>query len=193
MATNKKTCVVTDCMQDARSNDLCNKHYLKLKKYGDPNTRHYPMVDTIKHPLYYTWRSMRSRCNWTNSPRYKDYGGRGIQVCDRWQGLEGFMNFVEDMGDKPSSKHSVDRIDNDGNYEPSNCRWATREEQQMNKRVAKDNNTGVTGVGFWKEKNLWRARIRRKTIGYYHTFEEAASARFFAETFYDGTEGRTIL
>jgi hypothetical protein len=65
---------------------------------------------------------------------YADYGGRGIRVCDRWKTFE---NFLADMGRKPSPQHSIERNDNDGNYEPGNCRWATRSEQQKNKRPRK--------------------------------------------------------
>lgn len=82
-----------------------------------------------KSPEYAAWHGMQSRCynDGSSSPRYKY---RGIKVCDRW--LESFDNFYADMGDKPSSKHSLDRIDNDGNYTPENCRWATASQQLDN-------------------------------------------------------------
>jgi len=78
---------------------------------------------------------MRDRCSNPLSKDYSRYGARGIRVCDRW--LDSFQNFVEDMGEKPSSEYSVDRIDNDGNYEPSNCRWATAKQQAANRRNSK--------------------------------------------------------
>ena len=80
-------------------------------------------------PTYGSWVEMRVRCNNANTPNYHRYGGRGITICDRWQKFE---NFYEDMGEKPSEIHSLDRIDNDGNYEPDNCKWSTPKEQSRN-------------------------------------------------------------
>lgn len=85
-------------------------------------------------PEYKAWASIKSRCLNPNSHSFKGYGGRGVKVCDRWLGDDGFTNFIADMGRRPSRHHSIDRIDNDGDYEPRNCRWTTSSVQMSNTR-----------------------------------------------------------
>ncbi len=83
-------------------------------------------------PEYLAWVNMKARCRRKTHPGYGRYGGRGIKVCERW--LTSFNNFLADMGQRPSEQHSLDRINNNGDYEPGNCRWATIIEQQNNLR-----------------------------------------------------------
>lgn len=84
---------------------------------------------------YKSWDCMKQRCSNKKVPRYERYGGRGIKVCDRWN--DSFMAFLSDMGKKPTKRHSIDRINNDGDYTPENCRWATPEEQAANMSTTK--------------------------------------------------------
>ncbi len=90
-------------------------------------------------PEYGIYRGMIQRCSDRKSKNWKDYGGRGIRVCDRWlhgeNGKSGFACFLADVGLRPTPKHSIDRIDNQGNYEAGNVRWATRRQQNNNKRI----------------------------------------------------------
>lgn len=92
-------------------------------------------------PIYHIWVSMRQRCQNPNAQAWRNYGGRGITVCKRWQKFE---NFFADMGDQPKGL-DLDRINNDGNYEPSNCRWATRSQNIKNSRRRKRNALGQFG------------------------------------------------
>lgn len=85
-----------------------------------------------RHPLFNTWASMMHRCYAESDPRYSDYGGRGIRVCERWHDIH---NFVADMHPRPDGK-TLDRVDPDGDYEPGNVRWATPGEQQNNRRTS---------------------------------------------------------
>ena len=147
-------------------------------------------LDKITHggsttPEYSVYSSMIARCSSDN----KDYGGRGIEVCTRWleESPVGFLNFLKDMGNRPDS-YEIDRIDVDGNYEPSNCRWVDLSIQSFNKRKRIDNTSGKTGVIWNKQRNKWQAMIHKDKkkihLGFHNTFEEAVISRKDAEMKY---------
>jgi len=122
------------------------------------------------HPLYAVHNGMRARCYNINNNAYKNYGARGITVCDRW--LESFENFYEDMKAGWKKGLQIDRIDNDGNYEPSNCRWVTRDQNQMNTRPKEGGSSKYKGVS--KTNSRWVARIKGEHIGVFDCEKEAA-------------------
>ena len=140
-------------------------------KYNNPH-------GLTQHPLYGTWRMMKARCYNKNAKAYKDYGERGIKVCDRWLDIN---NFIEDMYPSWEEGLSLDRIDVNGNYESDNCRWTTNQIQGRNTRdIYKHNTSGYRGVSWSKNNNKWIAQIKVKNkqihLGYYTTALEGAKA-----------------
>ena len=130
------------------------------------------------HPLYPCWKSMKHRCYNLNHQHYNSYGGRGIQVCERWLDVG---NFIEDMYPSFQKGLSLDRIDVDGNYEPDNCRWTTKEIQSRNTRDIQSNNTsGFRGVFWDTNRSKWLSLItmnnRQIYLGRFSTALEAAKA-----------------
>lgn len=125
-------------------------------KTAPPNSR--------VHPLFNAWAGMIDRCRRPENRSYRDYGGRGVSVCPRWRlgeaGKTGFECFVEDLGPRPTAQHTIERVDNAGNYEPGNCMWLGKGDQSKNRRGVKLVRIGdraqtipdwcaETGVGYW--------------------------------------------
>ena len=96
----------------------------------------YGMYPRKRTKTYRSWESMKQRCLNPRFSSFKWYGGKGVRICERWLGEKGFKNFLNDMGEVPAGL-TLERIDNDGNYEPSNCRWATKKEQCRNRRTTR--------------------------------------------------------
>ena len=129
-----KSCSVTGCDKKSRTKGYCGKHYARWHRHGDPLhvLRSQELHGMRDNPAYQGWSGMKARCYNPNNAAYKDYGGRGIIVCDRWK--NSFSLFCKDMGSKPFPKAQLDRIDNDGNYEPGNCRWVSTTTNNQNRR-----------------------------------------------------------
>lgn len=136
---------------------------------------------------YACYKQMIARCYNPKNKSYKNYGGRGIKVCERWLEPDpmGFYNYIEDMGQRPGENHSTERIDVDGDYTPSNCTWATRSQQTFNRRVLSINTSGLTGVSFKASDSRWLATIavecKKTYLGYFDNLFDAVCARKSAE------------
>ena len=149
------------------------------KNLGGRNKTH----GLTKSPEYQIWASMIKRCSNPKDESYTNYGGRGIKVCDRWLNFE---KFISDMGERPLLSSTIERVNVNGDYEPSNCVWDSRTIQSRNQRVRSDNSTGIRGVTKSGDGYLVRISVdkRRITVGSFQTLEDAAKARERAEEKY---------
>lgn len=111
------------------------------KSCGCSRLKHGHARNGREHPLYGVWQTMIKRCENGRAINYPHYGGRGIRVCERWR--HDFAAFLKDVGERPTPQHSLDRINNDGHYEPGNVRWATRREQALNSSPRRRTRTGL--------------------------------------------------
>lgn len=143
MPSITKICEVEDCSKIVKGRGLCSMHWARLNRHGDVSyqgKRQYHGMN--RSPEHVAWKAMKQRCYYTKFKQYADYGGRGIKVCDEW--LHDFAAFYNHAGTKPTLKHSLDRIDTNGNYEPGNVKWSTYSEQSKNRRPLKRGAVGLT-------------------------------------------------
>lgn len=166
-------CRLRNCSNKEKARGYCKTHY-------------HQYIFMPKHPLYYIWSTMIQRCTNPKHSRYADWGGRGIKVCDEW--LQDYFTFEKDVGLRPTPFHQIDRINNEGNYEPGNIRWSTPILQARNRRKKKTNTSGMTGVCYSIRQKQWQASItvnkRRIHLGWFNDIEDAMTARARAEGTY---------
>ena len=150
------------CFNKEHAKETHTKHGLAMLSTG------------IRHPDYCIWMKMKSRCFNTNDKSYKNYGERGIIVCDRWK--NSFENFITDLGWRPSNDYSLERLNYNGDYCPDNCKWILKSEQTKNSRRVKQiiyNNKRQCLTEWCKELNLNYATMRHRIYDLNISFEEA--------------------
>jgi hypothetical protein len=140
-------CSVKGCNRIHMAKGLCSLHWQRINDRNpiNPNIKR-------KQTEYIIWTNIKSRCHNPNNPAYKNYGGRGIKMCSKW--VHDYDYFLFCVGNRPSTRHSLDRIDNKGDYEPGNVKWSTWNEQQSNKR-SNNSTCGVCFAKSYSKKGTW--------------------------------------
>lgn len=175
-------CKINKCKNKVHARGWCSKHYMRWYIHDDPLfiKQTHEMHGYSKHILYRAWDNIKTRCYNKNCKYYKYYGGRGITIYKEWvNDPKAFIEWALNNGWKQGLE--IDRKDNNGNYDPSNCRFITHAENMCNTRLLWSHNTsGFNGVSYQKNIKKWEAYItvdnRKKRIGYFATPELAAKA-----------------
>lgn len=179
-----KYCLEEGIERKAVARGMCHLHYKRWQTHGDPSVSFWKMemhgmTGTSEHNK---WKSIKKRCFNKNSKAYKEYGGRGITMCEEWK--NSFSAFYKDMGDCPEG-YSIERLDVNGNYEPNNCIWADKTTQSRNRRIQYNNKSGCPGVHWYERNQRWVVRIsvkgKRIPLGCYKHYEDAVKARILGE------------
>lgn len=182
-----RICEIEGCDNRHKGHNLCNKHLQRMRNHGTTE-----LVSNLKYgrivkgtPEYRCWKRIRSVITNRNNPKYPIYGGRGIKMCERW--WDSFDAFVEDMGYRPNPKLSIERVDVNGDYEPSNCIWADATRQARNQNPRKDSPSGSRGI-YRTKAGTYSVFIqldgKQKRIGTFKYLEHAKMARREAEKTY---------
>ena len=139
-----------------------------------------PIHGMSSNKFYQTWYDMKYRCYNTMRQDYKDYGARGITVCEEWLNVSNFVAWAEKTYPNLEG-YTLDRIDNDKGYSPENCTWSDKTTQAINQRIKKNNTSGYVGVVWYKPLSKWMVQImvnrKNKNLGYYQNIEEAVQVR----------------
>lgn len=172
-----KNCKVKDCQRPFYGISWCRLHLRRWRKHGNPLIVKGKTHGMSKTPLFNRWKQIKRKTTKPKATGYKNYGGRGIKMCDEW--MLSFQSFYDYLGEPPTLKHTIERINNDKGYEPGNVKWATYHEQMINKRIfSKRNKWGMVGV--YKVRNTFYSQIslNKKSLylGSFKTKKEARNA-----------------